>query len=270
MNVALLRKALRDYLPLWAAVLALLMGFVILYMPATKSIRLDASAELLRLEWLRRLISALIGSDLLDSITPTGIVSLAFSHPLTWTLILSFLITTASGLMAGEIDRGTMDLLATLPISRGCIYGTFTFAVLVAGLPLCWAVWLAVWLGGRLADVRDVSIGALVLIPWHLYAVYVFVACLSLTVSSLCSRRGTAVAITFVVVFYAFVLNLIAAFWQPAKQIAFTGFLHYYAPLPIARDQTWRVSDIAVLLTGAAVCWLVGWVAFSRRDIPAR
>jgi len=111
---------------------------------------------------------------------------------------------------------------------------------------------------------------ALAILTCHLYAVYVFLAFFSIGVSALCSRRTTALLICFGVVFYAFVINLLVAFWPALQKIAFTEFLHYYAPLPIVRDHVWRWGDIGVLLAAGIVCWTVGLVGFRRRDVPAR
>ena len=104
----------------------------------------------------------------------------------------------------------------------------------------------------------------------HLYSVYVLLACFGLAVSAMCDRRGTAVSICFLVVFYAFVLNFVATMWEPARAIQFTAFLYYYRPLDVTRYAMWRWSEIGVLLGAAAVWWVVGLTAWVRRDIPAR
>jgi len=129
---------------------------------------------------------------------------------------------------------------------------------------------VGVCVGRPLVGAEDVQLGVLGLVAVHLFAVYVFLSCLAMAVSAMCSRRTSALTICFVVVFYAFLLNLLVAFGEAIQSIGFTGFLHYYRPLPIVRDRAWQWGDIAVLLCAGAVLWVAGFVAFRRRDIPAR
>lgn len=271
LNAALARKTLRDYLPLAMATSGLLVAFVILFMLVVNNFPLEQGRQFFRmLPWVERLISAMLGADLVDSITAQGLTTFVFTHPLVWVLIIAFMLTLTSGVLAGEIDRGTMDSLATLPISRARIYATLSLVAVLTGLPICASVWLGSLLGRSVTGTLEVRMDLLAVVACHLYAAYVFLACFAIAVSAMCSRRATSLGICFLLIFYAFVLNLVVAFWPAARPIAFTGFLNYYAPLPIVREQAWRWGDIGVLLGGGAALWTAGLIVFCRRDIPAR
>lgn len=271
MNLALIKKTFRDYGLLTIGAMALLMAFMVLFMFAINSIPLEEIGRVwLQIEWLRRLIGTLIGTEVLDSISMQGMATIAFSHPLMWIIIIAFLLTITSGVISGEVDRGTMDLLATLPLSRANFYTSVTLVTLILGLPICGAVWMGVWLGRSLIEANEIQMDALAIVGCNLYAAYVFLACFTMAMSAVCSRRTTALMIDFVAIFYSFVLNLLVSFWPAVKKIAFTGFLHYYAPLPIVRDHAWRWGDITILLGAGLVFWTVGLVFFGRRDVPAR
>ena len=270
MNAALIKKTYRDYrLPALGAV-ALLIGFVMVFMLAVSTMLLQNGRFWAGLPWVRRLMSAMLGADIGEMLTRTGITSLVFTHALTWVVLIGFLLTLTSGVLAGEIDRGTMDLLAALPISRTGIYTSLSLVALLFGLPICWAVWMGVGLGRMLVGWWDVSLDDMAMLACHLYAVYCFLTCFAIAVSALCNRRTTALLLCFAVIFYAFVVNLIVAFWPAVRKIAFTSFLHYYPPLPIVRDHAMRWNDIAVLLTAGLLCWIAGLIGFRRRDVPAR
>ncbi|MCG8404378.1 MAG: ABC transporter permease [Phycisphaerales bacterium] len=271
MNSALIKKTFRDYLLLTLGATVLLMAFMILFMFAINSMPLEEIGKVwLRVDWMRRLIGSLIGSDVLDSVTMQGMVSVAFSHPLMWIIIIAFLLTVTSGVICGEVDRGTMDLLATLPLSRTSLYTSLTFVTLVLGLPVCGAVWIGLWLGRALVGAHEVQMDVMAIVACHLYAAYVFLACFTMAVSAVCSRRTTALTIDFVAIFYSFLLNLLVMFWSAIEKVAFTGFLHYYAPLPIVRDRVWRWGDMTVLILCGLVFWTAGLLVFRRRDVPAR
>ncbi|MFQ5424527.1 MAG: ABC transporter permease subunit [Phycisphaerae bacterium] len=269
MNAALIRKTLRDYRLILTGAVGLLVGFIIVMIFASDSVLQQGDDLVPNIEWIRKLISAILGADIAQFMTPTGMASFTFTHPMTWTLIIACILTMSSGGIAGEIDRGTMDVLAALPVSRGRIYTSLTFVTAVSGIPICAAVWSGVYIATHLLGRTDVDMDALAILTAHLYAAYILLTCFSFAVSAMCSRRTTAIAIVFVFVFYSFVLNVAGAFWEPLRRIAFTGFLHYYLPLPIVRDRAWQWDNLGVLLAGAAVCWTTGLLAFRRRDIPA-
>ncbi len=270
MNLTLTRRFLRDYAPLAAGAFLLLVAFVIFFSFAVGSMPLGQDNPWMSMPWVRRVISALAGMEIHDSLTMQVLTTVAFSHPLVWTILIAFLLTMGSGAIAGDIDRGTVDLTATLPISRARMYGSATVSLLAYGVPLCAAVWIGTWLGRGFAELGEVELSPLAIVTIHLYAAYVFLACFSIAASAMCSRRSTALVICGVVFFYAFVLNLLVGFWPAARKVAFTGFLNYYRPLPIVMDSAWRWSDLAVLLGAAATAWIAGLIVFLRRDIPAR
>ena len=86
-------------------------------------------------------------------------------------------------------------------------------------------------------------------------------------VTQLFERRGVALTWCFLIIFYSFILNLLAAFWPTAQKISFTGFLHYYAPLRVVLGEAVPWGDMGVLLALAVTWWTVGLVVFCRRDI---
>jgi len=268
-SLPLIRKTVRDYYLLWQGAVVFLLGFVVLFTFATHNIPQHQKTQWLKMPWVRQFISAMVGSDLLAHFSATGVASFAYAHPFTWVVLVSFILTTATGVLAGEVDRGTMDLLAGLPLSRARIYASVSFVVVGFGLPLCWIAFTGSALGRRLTGDQAVDLARLIPVAWHLYVTYVYVACFAVAVSACCSRRGTALAIAFAAIFYSFVLNFLAAIWPAVKPIAFTTFLQYFAPLPVADAGCMRWDDVAVLLTGAAAWWVFGLVAFRRRDIHA-
>jgi ABC-2 type transport system permease protein len=255
---------------LWVALAVLLLAFAVVFMLAVRSVPLEENAAFLKYEWVRKLVSSLVGADLLETMTPTSLASFVLAHPLAWILLIAFMMTVASGVLAGEIDHGTMDLLAALPFSRRRVYASASVVVIGGGLLLCGALWGGLALGCRLTGADDVQLGALGMVACNLYAAYIFLACFAMAVSASCSRRELALAITFVPIFYSFVLNFVGPFWTPAQKVAWSGFLHYYRPLPIVRDGAWQWGDISTLLGLAVVAWGIGLVIFARRDVPAR
>lgn len=269
-SLPLVRRTVHDYFLLWLAAAALLTLFLVFFNFALDSMPHDETAKWFKLAWVRSLISALVGADVDDFTKPGGLLSLGFSHPLVWVLLVGFSLTLSSGALAGEVDRGTMDLLAALPLSRAAIYMSVSVALFAMATVLCWFVWLGAKIGLRLTRCADVPMDLFAIVTCNLSTAVILVCCLGLAISAGSNRRGMAAAAAFFLVFYSFVLNFLCSLWPALRPIDFTGFLHYYAPLVVIRDESWPLRNMAILLTEAAVFWVVGLAVFVRRDIPAR
>lgn len=270
-NIALFRRTLRDHVGMWLAVAVILFVFINLFMYAIHATPIgQQGTDFLKMPFVRRLLTVMLGSDPLQMLTPTVLSAFAFTHPLTWTLLVVFCLTLTTGCLAGEMDRGTMDLLAALPISRVCIYNSVGLAAMCMTIPLCWVVWLGVWSGAGIAGATEVRMDVLARVAWHLAAVMAVIVSFSTAVSAMCQRRGIAVAGAFFLVFYAFVLNVLRVIWSGLNFLKWTDFLYYYSSMQIVRDEAYQPKDIAVLLGAAGAWWIVGLAFFLRRDIPAR
>jgi ABC-2 type transport system permease protein len=101
----------------------------------------------------------------------------------------------------------------------------------------------------------------------NLFCVYVAVGGIAFLISALSDRRGRAVGVVFAILLASFLLNFIANFLQPAKQIAFLGILEYYRPAQILQHGHFPWRDVAVLLAVGLVAWLAGGEILARRSI---
>ena len=72
--------------------------------------------------FVRTIISSLFGVDPDEELTAQLMQSLLWIHPIVLTLTWAHTIVICTRVPAGEIDRGTIDLLLGLPISRRGVY----------------------------------------------------------------------------------------------------------------------------------------------------
>ncbi len=87
-----------------------------------------------QMPFVKQLITALLGTELGDQITMRTMQSFLWVHPVVLALIWGHEITICTRVPAGEIDRGTVDILFSWPVSRRKIYWTETLVWLVTGL----------------------------------------------------------------------------------------------------------------------------------------
>ncbi len=96
------------------------------------------------------------------------------------------------------------------------------------------------------------------LVTVNLYGVYVAVGGIAFLVSAFSNRRGRAMATVFGIVLMSFLLNFVAQFWEPARQLAFLGVMKYYQPAQILQSGDPPLHDITVLLFVGGLAWLCG------------
>ena len=270
MNVSIARKTFRDSRWLLVLIPVAIVCFEALIVRALGELPIEMRAFWLNQPFVSRLVRMLLGADLGSGITPTTLVTIGLAHPLLYALTWTLLLTVCTRTTVGEIDRGTADLLLTLPVSRACIYASASLvwilaAAVVSVAPFC-GLWIGQWLHPLWEPIDFTRLRTLVL---NLFALHLSVGCMTMLVSSLVSRRGTAIAVVLSGLLLSFLLNFLATLWPAAERVAFLGPLHYYKPLLCIREGGVRMEDLAVLGAVSAASWLAGLRFFCRRDIPA-
>ena len=272
MNRAIVLKTLRDALLL---TILMTLAIVALEMAIVRAIlEMSKDLELLR-TWLSRpliqtLVRLALGADLMGDLTPTTMATFGLGHPLLYALAWTLMLTIGTGVIAGEIDRGTADLLLTLPVARRTVYVSTSVAWIVAAVLVSAAPLPGLWLGERLCPLPEpFEFRRLWPVAVNFLALNLAVASVTMLVSSLLSRRGQAVGILLAALLASDLINLLTQFWESIQPFSFLCFVHYYRLLPVVRSGQLPLGDIGTLLALAVIAWLVGLWHFCRRDIRA-
>ncbi|CAL1124925.1 unnamed protein product [Cladocopium goreaui] len=219
------------------------------------------------IEFLRQFISAMLGAKLTDQLSPTTFLALAWVHPVILALVWAHAVVVCTRVPAGEIDRGTIDVLLGWPISRWELFASETVVTLFSGLVVMAAMVAGNMLGSSADPDVDIGLRPRVMIVCNLYCLYLAVCGLTWLMAMLSNRRGVAMTVVFVILLGSFLLNYLAQIWEPAERFAPWGPMHYYTPLVVLRDVTWPLRDMAVLLAAAVVLWVAAGLVFQRRDV---
>lgn len=268
-NFALFAKTLRDHRLFIIGGNLLLGTFVVVFLYAINSLPMEHTEVWFKIPWIKSLISSLMGSEISGALNPSGMAAFVFTHPVVLAIVIAFVLSVGSATLVGEIDRGTIDLLASLPISRTQIYVSVSAALICCGPLFCAALWIGASIGRSLTGQHEIRMDDLALVASHFFFVYTFLCGMSLGVSAMCSRRSVALGICFGVVLYAFAVNVLSAFWPALKFVTYTSFFRYYAPLKIVEEQSWQWGSILTLVAAGMVLWVAGLVVFRVRDFPS-
>lgn len=264
----LFAKTIREVWPatlLFGGALAVIMALLTYVLP---KIQEGLSTVLAQLPFVKTLLSALLGSEAGDEITARTMQAFLWVHPTVLAIVWAHEIVFCTRMPAGEIDRGTIDVLLGLPVSRRAVYLCESAIWLVSGVLI-----LLTGLTGHLiaapampAEMRP-PLSREVLVMANLFCVYVSVGGTAFLVSSLSDRRGRAMAVVFALLLASFLLNFVAQFWEPAKTIGFLSVMDYYQPARILREGRLSAAHVAVLLLSGGVAWIAGGEAMARRSI---
>ncbi|MBL8878347.1 MAG: ABC transporter permease subunit [Phycisphaerales bacterium] len=270
MNWAVIRKTASDSLLLLFATMAGIFVFEIVFCRVVEQMPAELGGGLLSQKWVKDIVRFLLGADLTELFTSTGVMTIGFSNSIVYALSFIFLLTTCSRIVAGEVDRGTSDLLLALPISRIAVYASASLVWIVACVPLSLMPILGVYTGTHWFQLKEPVEYRLLWLPtMNLLFLFWAVGGISMLFSALYTRRGPAVGVVIAVLIFSLMINFLAQNWSDINKIAFLSLLNYYKPLPLVKNQALRWDHLAVLSGVLATTWAAGLIYFSRRDIPA-
>ncbi len=262
MIVALLRRQWRHHRAslAWLAFGMLVFEFLITKLaPAT-----DRMQGLLDL--LPPPVLDLFGAELRATLSPAGFLAFGWVHPFVLMMLAVWIVRVGAGSLAGEIGRGTMDLLVARPVPRGAIVASAALA-LAAGLAvLCLAGWGGIALGLRmrtLGGAGALELAWVVLACWLLFAA---AGAVTLAISAVRRSAGSATALAAGFLAASFALDFIARAWAPLTWARPLSLFAYYAPQQIVARGL-APGDALALGVVAAAGVLLAFGAFQWRDL---
>lgn len=204
-----------------------------------------------------------------DIFSLTGSVALGFVHPIAVGLGLVYAVGFAGAAIAGERQRGTLEVLLGRPISRRRLYLT-TLGASGAFVAALMAALTIGALGGATLVGRagDLGVGNLPLVWLNATLLFGAFAAISLAASVSFDRLTPALGLSLAVVLVSYFLDVIgqlwpdAAFVRPYSLFAYLDVRAALAGLPDATD---------FLVLGGVIVAAVAYalVVFPRRDLAA-
>jgi ABC-2 type transport system permease protein len=290
MNPTLLRKLLWDLRWPFALVAVLLFAFQVLWARITDRIITDLlpafALKNVPLDFLIKtvfqgppgqLMRSLIGGDLVRFDKPLELFSISYVHPFTQTVFAIWAIGRAAGALAGEIDRGTLELLLAQPLARREVVLTHLAVDLILIPALCLCVGAGSLTGATMFDLNGVTWerfpGALAVVAAFLFGVSGLTMAISAAGRSRMRVLGGALGVALVM----FVVNLLGQLWDVLEPFRPLTLFYYYQPQPVLLKNAWTVAAgplgpvnvVAVPLLVGAAGYAAALAIFTRRDLPA-
>jgi ABC-2 type transport system permease protein len=201
--------------------------------------------------------------------TLPGVLTLGLQHPLAIAFIGIFAIGSTTGAIAGERQRGTLEVLLARPIARRTLYLTVGVAVLImiglvlAALLLGQMTGVAIEGQGAELDLAQMPLVFLNgLLLWGAFAAFGLAASVSF------DRLGPALGLTLGYLLVNYFLEILGSLWRDVAWSQSYSLFHHFQPGRILTGDP-SLPDLGILLAATVVPILYALIVFPRRDLAA-
>lgn len=184
-----------------------------------------------------------------------------------WPLLLLFLMVSLAGsTLAGEIEKTTIGLWLSAPVSRMKIFWSKYIAGLIAlALFILFSVVAILPIAAIYkVDVSSQHIALLAaiggLFGWAIYA-------LAMLVSSIFSEKTRVYGLVSAILVVMYVLNLVAGLNDKLVKLKYASFFYYYNVTDILSHGAVMGWSLVVFGLTILICSLIALLTFYRRDI---
>ena len=255
-------RAARRTLAMWAAAFA---GLIALYAVIWPSVRGNTSWRNL-FDTLPPTYRALFtASGTIDLSTAGGYLGVELMGFMGPALIAVYAITAGSAALAGEEDRGGLEVTLSAPVSRVQLFGQRFTALLIGIATLMLTTAAALWIFSAVLDM-GLGLGAIASAAAALGIFGLFAGAVAIAVGAATGSPAAARGVAALVVVASYLINALAqvtSALRPARPLS-----PYYLVLgnePLAHGLR-LVGAVSVLAAVAAIA-AAGGILFARRDL---
>jgi beta-exotoxin I transport system permease protein len=204
-----------------------------------------------------------------DVFSLPGTIALSFIHPISIILTSVFAVGFSASAVAGERQRGTLEVVLARPISRRAFYLTllaasFGFIAILSAALLAGGVSGAAFAG----VIKELAFRSLPFLWLNSILLFGSFAAIALAASVSFDRLTPAFGVTLGIVISMYVLEVLGSLWPAAEWLQPYSLFHYLKAKAILTGSA-APFDVAVLafVTLLAMAWAL--VVFPRRDLAA-
>jgi ABC-2 type transport system permease protein len=201
--------------------------------------------------------------------TLPGSIALGFIHPIALVLVGVFAVGFGTSAIAGERQRGTLEVLLARPIPRRSIFVTLFVAVAVIIGLLLLALLAGMYAGSAAQNLLDdLPVGELPLVWLNGLLLWLAFASFSLAASASFDRAGPAMSLSVGYLMLNYFLEILGSLWTDvAWSQEYSLFHHFQVAEILAGDAD--PLDFVILAVAVAIPLAWGLVVFPRRDLAA-
>ena len=261
-------KTLREHGVLFVFAFVMIGLFQVLILTLVIEVNLLGMAEM----FMRQLppqIQRVLGDQIMAQFSVNGAVAFGYMHPMVLTLSIIVAIVLPGRHVAGEIEKGTLELLFSLPIKRSAVVLSLWVFSGMALLGLVIGGWMGSGVGLWLfPEARSVPIVGIAKAGLNLWLLMFAISSYTLLISAYAREGGQATLRAAGLTLFFFFLNTIAIFWPTIDFLGMFSIFYYHKPQLVMMDASVLGRNVAVLVGVILVCGTLAIRQVNRRDIP--
>ena len=221
-----------------------------------------------------KVFQPLIDVPLADLATPTGQLSVLYVHLVTMLVCVGWAVGRGSDSISGEINRGTMDLILSLPVRRASVMIVPGVVAALGAAVLAGSVWLGTLLGVSTVELHgDVALRQLLPGALNLFTMTFCLTGITTLLSSFSRDRWRTIWLAGGVFLVSMIVKMVSRLWKEGEWLKYLSFLTAFQPQELILMDS-STPEVVLQYNGTLVglgllCYLAAAVIFIRRDIPA-
>ena len=220
------------------------------------------------IDMLPSFIKAFMGGEVLQIGNIAGLIAIGYQEPFVLLLYMLYAVGVPTALLAGEVQRGTMELILSRQTTKTQIYICAGLITVVGMYALVVVMFLGTVAATNLYDFeQEVPL-------YSFFKLAINGGILASTVGGIallaaaCFRRGTAVGVTVAYLVVNYFAEMIAEWWPRMKWLEPITLFNYVDDAKIFTQSAWPVGDMSILISILVISTVAGGVIWSRRDLP--
>jgi len=263
---ALLRFWFLRILPVWCGI-GLMIFLVQIAVSAIVHDNANVRAFLQFLNMLPSIVKTALGGDMLQAGNTSALLTVGYQHPFVMFLCMVFAVGVPTGLLTGEVQKGTMELILSRPVTKIQVYICACILTLTGMFGLILFMFLGTAVGVNIYhfDVpipldlffRIAICGGLLASTFGAFA---------LLAAATFERLYAALAVSVAFLSLNYLVFLVSEWWPRAQFLkrATLFYLIYYSDL----FSGWPLRNMAILAIILLTAAVIGAIIWHRRDLP--
>ena len=214
-------------------------------------------------------IKTALGGEAIRAGNTAGLIMIGYNDPLVLILFMLYAVGVPTGLLTGEVQRGTMELTLSRPATKTQVYICAGIITVVGMFGLSLVMFLGTVTATRIFQFKDV-------VPLYSFfqtavnggLLASAVGGLALLSAASFRRRNIAVGVTVAYLVVNYFVSIIAEWWPRMSFMKGWTIFHYTGDPMMLESFTWPLGDMCVLTLILAVAAIAGGVIWQRRDLP--
>jgi ABC-2 type transport system permease protein len=254
-----------------------------------------------------KIAQTLVGGETIHFERAMDVLSIGYVHPLMQVIFGVWAIGRAASAVAGELDRGTLELLLAQPLPRWRVIAAHLAVDAIVIPLLCLSLWAGTAIGYRLVgpfqvgpdelarvaklpfkvevnpELLQIDVSAFGPGLWNVGALLFAVSGVTMAFSAAGRFRSRVIGVSVLVMLVMFLINVVGQMWDAAGWLRPFTVFYYFQPQQVILSGKWWVDPgpvwtggplvhlnmLAVLFGVGASGYAIALWTFSRRDLPA-